>query len=219
MVFFMQKDRAVIFVNGNLPDPEAVRKILLPGDVFFAADAGASHILRLGLLPEMVIGDLDSLPETEKTKLKASGVRIVRYPQDKDLTDLELTIKIVLEEGYRRLLIVAALGGRLDMTLSNMNLLTRPDLFDLDVQMDDGVEQIQFVRKKALIQGRVGDTVSLIAWGGAVERVTTSGLRWPLEDARLELFETRTVSNEMISGQVEICVGSGSLVCIHHRNL
>jgi thiamine pyrophosphokinase len=219
MVFFMSKNRAVIFVNGNLPDLEAARKILLLGDVFYAADAGASHLLRLGQMPEMVIGDLDSLPETEKIRLNSAGVRMVRYPQDKDLTDLELTINKVLEEGYRKLLIVAALGGRLDMTISNLNLLSRPDLQDIDVRIDDGIEEIQFVRGKAIIQGRVGDTVSLMPWGGVVEGVTTKGLRWPLKNARLELFETRTVSNEMIVEQVEIRVGSGALMCIHHRNL
>jgi thiamine pyrophosphokinase len=170
-------------------------------------------------MPEMVIGDLDSLPETEKIRLNSAGVRMVRYPQDKDLTDLELTINKVLEEGYRKLLIVAALGGRLDMTISNLNLLSRPDLQDIDVRIDDGIEEIQFVRGKAIIQGRVGDTVSLMPWGGVVEGVTTKGLRWPLKNARLELFETRTVSNEMIVEQVEIRVGSGALMCIHHRNL
>ena len=215
----MPENRAVIFANGNIPDPDAIRKILLPGDAFFAADAGASHILRLGRLPEMVIGDLDSLPETERKKLQASGVSIVQYPQDKDLTDLELAINKVLEEGYHRILIVAALGGRLDMTLSNLNLMTRPDLQELDVRMDDGIEQLQIVRGKALIQGRVGDTISLIPWGGAVEMVTTSGLRWPLTNAHLELFETRTVSNEMLGDQAEIRVGSGCLLCIHRRKI
>lgn len=213
----MPENRAVIFANGNLPDLEALRKILLPGDVFFAADAGARHLLRLGLLPVFVAGDLDSLSENEKEELRSAGVRIQKYPQDKDLTDLELTIDLVLQEGYGRILIVAALGGRLDMTLSNINLMTRPDLLGLDVSMDDGFEQVQFITTSSQINGQVGDILSLIPWGGAVDKVSTSGLRWRLQDARLELYETRTVSNEIQSNPVEISVGSGCLLCILQR--
>lgn len=215
----MPDKRAVVFANGDLPHPQAIRKVLLPGDVFFAADAGASHLLRLGLLPKMVIGDLDSLSESELKDLQAAGVHIMRYPQDKDLTDLELTINKILEEGFQRILIVAALGGRLDMTLCNINLMIRPDLLDLDVRMDDGVEQLRFIQNRTSIQGRVGDTLSLIPWGGAVEKVTTTGLRWPLKNAYLALSETMTVSNELMTDQAEISVGSGCLLCILRRKL
>lgn len=213
----MSATRAVIFANGLLPDLAAARMLLRPADVLFAADAGASHILRMGLLPALVVGDLDSMPEEDLQNLKAAGVRMVQHPQDKDLTDLELTINSALEEGHRSLLIMAALGGRLDMTLSNLSLLTRPDLLDLDVRLDDGVEQVLFVRREAHISGQAEDTVSLLPWGGPVEQVTTSGLRWPLSDDRLESYETRTISNEMQAAEVVIRVGSGLLLCIHRR--
>jgi len=213
----MLENRAVIFANGLLTDLDAARRILLPGDVLFAADAGASHILHLGLLPALVVGDLDSLSCEEQQELKTAGVQLVRYPQDKDLTDLELTINSVLEEGYKNLLIIAALGGRLDMTLSNLNLLVRPDLLELDVSLDDGIEHIFVVKQKTLIKGQVGDTVSLLPWGGPAEHVSTSGLRWPLNNAHLELYESRTISNEMLSDQAEIRIGSGLLLGIHTR--
>ncbi|HCC78818.1 MAG TPA: thiamine diphosphokinase [Anaerolineae bacterium] len=217
MVFFMPKARVVIFANGFLSDPVAARRLLQPEDVLYAADAGASHILRMGLLPALVVGDLDSLPEEDLQKLRADGVRMVQHPQDKALTDLELTINSALEEGHRSFLIVAALGGRLDMTLSNLSLLTRPDLLNLDVRLDDGMEQVLFVRGETHISGHAGDIISLVAWGGPVEQVTTSGLRWPLSDDRLESYETRTISNEMQVAEAVIRIGSGLLLCIHRR--
>jgi thiamine pyrophosphokinase len=217
MVFFMNKNRAVIFANGIIPDLEAARILLLPGDVLYAADAGASHILRLGLLPSFVIGDLDSLPEDDRRKLDAAGVRILKHPQDKDFTDLELTISCVLVEGHRTLLIIAALGGRLDMTLSNISLLTRPDLLDLEVSLDDGVEAAFFIRQEARITGQAGDILSLIPWGGPVMVEMASGLRWPLTEALLIPYETRTISNELLGGDVMIRIGSGLLLCIYRR--
>jgi len=213
----MTKTRALIFANGLLPDLEAARKLVQANDVLYAADGGASHILRLGLLPAWVVGDLDSLSKEELGLLKAAGVRIVRHPINKDLTDLELTINCALEEGHHKLVIMAALGGRLDMILSNLNLLTRPDLIEIDIRLDDGVEQVFFVRNEVLISGKAGDIISLLPWGRMVDKVTTIGLRWPLNNENLNPFETRSISNEMLTSEAMIRIGSGLLLCIHRR--
>ena len=215
----MTKTRALIFANGLLPDMEAARKLVQAGDMLYAADGGTQHILRLGLLPDLVVGDLDSLKEEDLERIKAAGVRIVRHPQDKDLTDLELTLNYALAEGHQSLVIVAALGGRLDMILSNLSLLTRPDLVEKDIKLDDGVEQAFFVRDEAHISGKVGDIVSLLPWGGGVEQVTTTGLRWELNNEDLYPYETLSISNEMQSNEAVILVGSGLLLCIHRRQI
>jgi thiamine pyrophosphokinase len=215
----MSTNRALIFANGLLPNLEAARKLVLPGDVLYAADGGASHILRLGLLPAQVVGDLDSITKEDLGKLKAAGVQIVRHPQDKNLTDLELTINHAIAEGHQCLVIVAALGGRLDMILSNLSLLTRPDLLEKDISLDDGVEQVFFVRKEVHISGKAGDIISLLPWEGLVEQVTTIGLRWPLKGENLNPYETRSISNEMLTGEAIIRIGSGLLVCIHRRQM
>jgi thiamine pyrophosphokinase len=219
MVFYMTTTRALIFVNGLLPDLESARKLVQEGDVLYAADGGASHILQLGLLPSKVVGDLDSLKKDELDLLLTAGVRVVRHPKDKNLTDLELTINSALEECHQRFVIVAALGGRLDMTLSNLNLLTRPDMLVRDVRLDDGVEEAFFVRSKAQITGKAGDIVSLLPWGAIAERVTTIGLRWPLNCEDLNPYETRSISNEMETNDAIISIGSGLLLCIHRRQL
>ena len=213
----MTTTRALIFANGLLPDLEAARKLVHADDVLYAADGGASHILRLGLLPARVVGDLDSLTKEELGILKAAGVQIERHPQDKDLTDLELTINRALAEGHQSLVIVAALGGRLDMILSNLNLLTRPDLLERDVRLDDGVEQAFFVRNEGHISGKAGDIISLLPWGGMVEKVTTIGLRWSLNCEDLNPYETRSISNKMQTSEAMIRIGSGLLLCIHRR--
>jgi thiamine pyrophosphokinase len=217
MVFFMNNTRAVIFANGRLPDLAVAKSLLRPEDVLFAADAGASYILGMGLLPHTVVGDLDSLPAKDLKKLIRADVRLVRQPQDKDLTDLELTINCALAAGHRSLLIMAALGGRLDMTLSNLGLLTRPDLLQLDISLDDGVEQVVLVKHDIHLTGKAGDIVSLLPWAGVVEGVTTSGLRWPLSNECLEPHQTRPVSNEMLADEAVIRIESGLLLCIHRR--
>lgn len=209
--------RAVIFANGSLPKLEPARRLIKRNDLLIAADGGARHALALGLQPHILIGDLDSLPFELQTTLQETGAHILRYPGDKDETDLELALTCALKQRCARIIVLAALGGRLDQTIGNLALLTAPRLQALDVRLDDGVEEAFFVRKQAQVQGRNGDIVSLIPWGGDVSGVSTRGLRWSLNDETLYACRTRGLSNEMLARQAFISIASGLLLVVHRR--
>ena len=104
--------RAIIFANGSLPDLEPAHRLIRPGDVLLAADGGTRHALSLGLMPSIVIGDLDSLSEADRQRLENAGTRLLQRPRDKNETDLELALYYALEQGFTRVVILAALGGR-----------------------------------------------------------------------------------------------------------
>ncbi len=209
--------RAVIFVNGRIPDLELVRRLTRPGDTLLAADGGTRHALALGLTPSVVIGDLDSLTDDDRRKLDAAGTEIRRYPRDKNETDFELALHYAVEAGYREILLVAALGDRLDQILGNLALLTDPSLVGLHVRVDDGVEQVYFVRTQAQVEGSPGDLVSLIPWGGEVTGVVTDGLRWPLRGETLYPYKTRGISNELLGETASVSLKSGLLIIVHSR--
>jgi thiamine pyrophosphokinase len=130
--------RAIIFANGELPVPEMICGLISASDYLVCADGGLHHLLRSGLQPDLVAGDMDSILPDELRALEARGVRLARYPVTKDETDLELALRLVSEEGYKTIRIVAALGGRLDQTLGNIFLLARPELADVDIRLEDG---------------------------------------------------------------------------------
>jgi thiamine pyrophosphokinase len=207
----------VIFANGSLPDREAVRALLRPEDLLVAADGGSRHLLALGLTPSVVIGDLDSISAEERRLLESAGARIMQHPRDKDETDLELALGYAVAQGYGVILIAGALGGRLDQTIGNLALLSRPDLADLDVRLDDGLEEAFFVRRSCRILGNPGDLVSLIPWVRGAIQVSTTGLRWPLKGERLSPHRTRGISNELVGGQATVALQSGLLLVIHRR--
>ena len=131
-----------IFANGEIEDPERLKALIQPGDRLLAADGGMRFLNRLGLQPERVIGDLDSIDPEEARQLAREGVILEKYPVDKDETDLELAIDRALAEGFDELRIAGALGGRLDQTLGNLFLLSRADLIDRDVRLEDGHEEV-----------------------------------------------------------------------------
>jgi thiamine pyrophosphokinase len=216
MVFFMP--RMIIFVNGQIPDLELVRRMILPGDKIIAANGGTHHALALGMVPSVVIGDLDSLTSSELDKLDEAGTEICRYSGDKNETDFELALKYSIEAGYREILVIAALGDRLDQTLGNLGLLTNPWLATVDVRLDNGKEEAFFIRNHCQVQGMVGDLVSLVPWGRKVAGVTTSGLRWSLRGETLYPYKTRGISNELVGKTASVSVQTGLLLIIHTRH-
>jgi thiamine pyrophosphokinase len=213
----MSKKRVLIFANGILPDLESTRRLIDPSDVLLAADGGTRHILSLGLLPTIVIGDLDSLTEEEKQIIETAETGVEIHPRDKNETDLELAIKVALQRDFSSIVIVAALGGRLDQILGNLSLLTSPDLAECDIRLDDGVEQAFFTRNRADILGTAGDIVSLLPWGGEVTVGSTTGLKWPLCSEVLFPYKTRGISNEMLGETASVKVESGCLLIVQYR--
>ena len=211
--------RALIFVNGSLPDLASVRSLILPEDVLIAADGGTQHILALGLTPAVLIGDLDSLSAENRRAVDLAGTKIYQYPRDKNETDLELALQYAVEAGFRELLVVAALGGRLDQTLGNLSLLTDPSLAELDIRADDGLQEVFFTRNGCRLHGDPGDLISLIPWGGEVTGVTTTGLRWPLSGEVLWAHRTRGISNELLDEPASVLIKTGLLLVVHHLRI
>ena len=211
--------RAIIFTNGEMKDAETIRQEINRRDLLIAADGGLRYLRKFNLLPHVLIGDLDSVFKVDIDQCKKAGVTILQYPTDKDQTDLELALDFAIKEGVGKVLIVAALGGRLDQTLGNLCLLRRSDLEGREVFLDDGIDRVFMVRKRAIIIGKMGDGVSLIPIWEDVFGITTRGLLYPLNNETLHLNQARGISNELIAGHAEILVKKGCLLCIHSRHM
>jgi thiamine pyrophosphokinase len=204
--------RILIFANGTLPDLESAGHIPQPDDFIIGADGGTHHALALGLVPHVVIGDFDSF---DSTLLPDSSVELIRFPQDKNETDLELAIDHALKLNPEEIVIVAALGGRLDQTLANIALLADSQFATRHIKLNDGVEEIFFCRNQISVKGRSGDIVSLIPWGGEVAGVETKNLKWKLSKETLYPYKTRGISNVMLSEEASIKIDSGLLLVVH----
>lgn len=207
--------RIIIFANGNLPNPEKARALIRPDDLILCADGGTRHALALGLTPNVVIGDLDSVTDEERRKMKEMGVEVIEFSRDKNETDLELAINHALTLNPNQIFILAALGGRMDQTLANIALLGNSSLVTQNLRITDGVEEVFFCRDQAQIEGRSGDIVSLIPWQGEVTSVFTENLRWHLHYETLYPDKTRGISNEMTADVATVSIKSGLLLVTH----
>lgn len=221
--FFLSKTkiRTIIFANGTLADLKTAEANIHPSDFVIAADGGAFHCLALGIIPQVVIGDFDSLDETTLTKLQALGVKLVRHPAQKDETDLELAIQYAGVQASGEILILGALGvDRWDMTLGNLLLLAHPGLAQTRVTMRNGNQEIFPLRagQTFVIHGFPGDTVSLIPIQGDASGIYTQGLEYPLQDGILHFGFSRGISNTLLGETATIHLNRGFLICtIIHR--
>ncbi|MPM52203.1 Thiamine pyrophosphokinase [bioreactor metagenome] len=207
--------RALLFANGELTTASWLTQFIAAKDFLIAVDGGLRHLLPLGRIPHLLIGDLDSVEPAQVEQLKAQGVEIRQYPVHKDETDLELALLAAAKMGFQELVVIGALGGRLDQTLANLSLLLLPELKELSVRLEDGSQEVFVFRTSTTLNGHPGDIVSLIPLWGAATGVLTEGLAYPLHNETLYPERSRGISNVMQANQARVSLSSGLLLCIH----
>ena len=209
--------RTIIVANGNPPTTREMCRWWQTGVRLIAVNGGARHALALGLTPHAVIGDMDSLDPETRGRLAQQGCRLVLHPAEKDETDLELALLLAAEEDSTEIIILGALGGRLDQLLANVLLLALPQLACSSVRLVDEEQEAFVVRGGAetTVEGQVGDTLSLIPLGGDVNGIYAQGLKWPLTGDTLFVGPARGVSNVIVSLPVCIRVEQGLLLVVH----
>lgn len=205
----------LIFANGELNKTDWLEPRMAEATAIIAADGGLRYVLALGRWPDVLIGDMDSLPPGAAASLPETDIEIVRFAHDKNETDLELALLYAVEHYPDPLEIVGAVGGRLDQTLANISLLAHPALEGRDVRVVEPRETVWLVSDATEILGQVGDTVSLIPLRGDVVIRETTGLRWPLHNETLAFGRARGVSNELIDHVATVEIAGGQLICVH----
>jgi thiamine pyrophosphokinase len=184
-----------------------------PAPTVVAADGGLDRAAALGLAVDVVIGDLDSASPGALAAAEAAGARIVRHPEAKDATDLELALDEALALGGRRILIVASAGGRLDHLLSSLLLLASDRYADVEIDAVVGGALVHVVRRTRLLVGAPGELLTLLALGGPAE-VSTDGLTYPLRRETLEPGSSRGVSNVFAGPEATVTVDRGVLLAV-----
>jgi thiamine pyrophosphokinase len=180
------------------------------------ADGGARHIHVLGLTPDLIVGDMDSLDGDMQRDFVMKGSRIMRYPEAKDETDSELALQMAFMMTPDEIRIYGALGARIDHTLANLTLLAAAADRGIETRLLDEWCEIILVRQKAVIEGEIGQTVSLLAFGADVTGVTLEGFEYPLRNATIAFNRPIGVSNRLTAAQGVISVESGDLLVIRY---
>ena len=206
--------RALILANGFPPGADFLKRAVQRSALFVCADGGANIAALHGLLPHAIVGDLDSAaPET----LASLGAVEVIHDADTERTDTEKAIEWTLARGpFEEILVLGAMAGRLDHVVGHLSLLRR-FLDRAPLVLEDEHSRAWLAKGEASIAEPLGTVVSFFAVGEPATGVTTFGLRYPLQDRKLELGSQDSVSNVVDAHPAGITIGRGELLVIVNR--
>jgi len=213
--------QAVVALAGEIHDSALVRSALNGAGLIVAADSGANRLRGLGVLPHVVIGDLDSLAGADLFHLKSVGVEFEPHPDPEQRTDGDVAIEYALRRGATSIIVVGLFGGpRYDHAVANLYLLTHPSLRQIPVWTVDGWTALTVLNGDGISQahfhGQIGDYVSITAVSETVTGITTVGLKWPLTNATFRRGLNEGTSNERINDRAMIQIESGIAFVSHH---
>ncbi len=210
--------KALIACSGEIKDYSFCGKHIEDIDYIIGVDGGAHHLLRLGLKPDVLLGDFDSILESDLVHFKREGIEILKYPSQKDLTDSELAVETAIEKGCDSVVMIGCVGSRLDHSIANIHLLKK--------LLDNGVKgiivnennEITLIRDRLELKREEDTRVSLLPLTDKVTGITLKGFYYPLNDFTLELGSARCVSNEFAENIAEITIKTGLLLVIKARD-
>lgn len=173
----------------------------------------------MGRVPDLVVGDLDSVSADGLAWAEANGAVIDRHAAAKDATDLELALQAGLASGADRLVVAGIGGGRFDHLLANVAVLADTRYADAAVDAHVGTATIAVVHSSRRLEGDPHELISLVPIHGDAEGVTTDGLGYPLTDATLRSASSRGVSNYFLDGEASVELSTGTLLAIQPERL
>lgn len=207
--------RVIVVAGGEISPVELT--LIQPDDWIISADAGVRSLLENGLSPHLAVGDFDTTGEEYLKDLDQQGIRYIRLPAEKNVTDTHFALEEAIRLQPKEIVILGALGGgRFDHALANLYLL--------EWLHEEGVLATIIHRNNRIqlfegpIQWTLDKTnhtyVSLLPCSEKVTGITTSGLRYPLQNGTLIRGMSLGVSNELIGESATISVHSGKCFCI-----
>ncbi|HEV8252281.1 MAG TPA: thiamine diphosphokinase [Candidatus Limnocylindria bacterium] len=210
--------KAIVVAGGDAVPEDTAQ--LFGADLLIAADSGARWLDASGAVPDLVIGDLDSVDPILLDRLAGAGVGIERHPVEKDASDLELALARAVAAGADDVVLLGALGGRrLDHELANLLLLVGRDWLGHRLRIVRGGTTVRSVNGGETIElsGDEGDLVTLLPIDGDAMGVETRGLRFPLDGEPLQLGRSRGLSNQVEHPPASVSLARGTLLVIETR--
>jgi thiamine pyrophosphokinase len=208
--------RAAIFLNGSTESSDLLRCVAGCADLIVAADGGARYALEAGVVPDLVVGDMDSLGEDLALEVERRGAALERHPARKDKMDGQLAVLAARERGATAADLLCAGGGRLGALFAVPHILLAAERIGLrSTVVADRVRMFVVEAGSRTVEGDPQDSVSIFPLSSIVTAVTLEGMEYPLDNASLEPGDTLGFHNELIGRKATVSVGRGAVLVVH----
>ncbi len=202
--------RIVIFAGIRETEIEYMKDYLLPNDYIIGCDAGIDTISRLGLKPDIMIGDFDSV--NFRIFEKYEDVHTITFDKEKDYSDLDLALQYCSELSPVEVVCFGVLGGRVDHCLSNIRLLKEYSLLGTDIKFYDKGNELFFTERSIAIK-KTKQYFSLVPYSEECV-VSLDGVMYEIDKLDISKYQTLTISNEITNNFAKLKVHSGCVLII-----
>ncbi len=212
----------ILIVTGGCVDTEWFKDYVASRDYDYtiAVDKGLEYCHEINLMPNIIIGDYDTVDKSILEQYRSMVENIIVYPPEKDYTDTHIAITTAFEYNPDVITIVGATGTRIDHVLANIGMLKLCVDNNVSAYIVDKNNVITMVDSdyEILKNNMYGKYISLLPYSEHVEGVTLEGFAYPLCDATLSIGESIGISNELESDIGHISVKGGYLIVIESRD-
>uniref|UniRef100_A0A7V3E7D4 Thiamine diphosphokinase n=1 Tax=Ignavibacterium album TaxID=591197 RepID=A0A7V3E7D4_9BACT len=207
--------KCIVLANGRAPSKKVVKYFWNKGfKTLICADGGADSALKLGLTPDYIIGDLDSVA-LETLKYYSRKSTIIKIKRQND-TDVEKCLKYAVKRGFSEALLLGVTGDRLDHTICNLGIVIK---FFNKIKCNIAAENsfLMPINQNTNLKSKPGETISLYAFSSKT-KITSTGLKYKLHNSTLPFGERESTSNVSTGDEVKLRVKGGIVFIIRDFN-
>nr|WP_286672877.1 thiamine diphosphokinase [Anaeromonas gelatinilytica] len=204
----------MIVGGGEFLDEELVMDLINDCDIIIAADGGGKYLYDINVLPDILVGDFDTLNPFILNYYKDTNITIYSFPPEKDKTDLELAIDCALDNHIDELKLIGVLGTRIDHSLGNIMLLFNLIEKGIDARIINDKNEIFVVNKEMIITKNRFEYVSILPILEDLKGIKLKGFEYDIDDLNLKISSTRGISNKLVNdkGIIKIKSGKGLII-------
>lgn len=207
--------KVAIVSGGNPPSEKLLKNYLEKVDFVIAADRGSECLYRFNIVPDLMLGDFDSINKEILCDLKKEVKEILQFPPEKDYTDTEIAIMEAIKRDAEKIYLFGAIGTRIDHTLGNIGLLLNTKKNNVKLEIIDDNNRIYLGEKVMTLHGKYGDNISFHALSDKVTNFTIKGAKYNLDGYDMNLLDPRAICNEFVDTPIDISYDRGELLVIH----
>jgi len=206
--------KAVVFAGGDMQGLRLQKQYLDQADLIICADSGVHHAFEMGVTPDLVVGDMDSVTPEDLIRTRQLGIEQETFSAEKDFTDTELALEKALQRGATQAVILAGTGDRPDHSLANIFLMVNFRKRGLEVRLAGENWEMFLIEGEAQIFGKKEDLLSLIPVSQEVSGIETQGLYYPLKNETIPMGSSRGISNVFLGDEAVVRTKKGLLLAI-----
>jgi thiamine pyrophosphokinase len=210
--------KVLIVTGGERPEKGLLKEKAASSSMVIAADRGAEYCLKAGILPDMVVGDMDSLPVRIQDELVSNKIEIRKFDCRKDMTDTQIAVDMAVEKGADEIEIIAGIGSRFDHSLANVYLLYRALRQGVNAKIISGIHEIFLIEKQCVIKNETGSIISFLPLGHSANGITLKGFEYEINNTDMDMSFPIGISNIVRTDSAEVIVSGGMLIAIITRS-